>query len=72
MTRQEQRETKSVSSNEADESRTKAGSLHTQSGVLDTHPTTGMVKEGSQQRKKAVCVGMQRIQRKKKLQNFYN
>ncbi len=65
MTRREPRETESVSSDEPDETRTKTGGLHTQSGVQDTHPDTGMVGEGSQQKKKALYVSMQRIQRKK-------
>jgi hypothetical protein len=69
MNRREPRETESVSSDEADETRTKTGGLHTQSGVQDTHPATGMVGEDPK-RKKTFYASMQRIQRKKTLQNF--
>jgi hypothetical protein len=65
------KQTETVSSDKADESRTKAGSLHTQSGVLDTHPATGMVGEGSQ-RKKSVLRQHAEDPVQKKLQNFYN
>ncbi len=70
MNRREPRETESVSSDEADETRTKAGSLHTQSEVLDTHPDTGMVGEDTK-RKKTFYASMQRIQCKKKTKFLY-
>jgi hypothetical protein len=71
MNRREPRETESVSSDEADETRTKTGGLHTQSEVLDTHPDTGMVGEDPNRRKKLFTSACRGSSAKKTTKFFY-